>query len=456
VIFEPFHLDCLSQASYLVGSQGHAVVVDPRRDVDVYLAAAAQHGLTITDVIATHLHADFVAGLRELADRSGARIWVGSRFVGAMPCRRLADGQSLRIGSVTLRTLETPGHTPDSICLLVRDEAAPAVAPKLLSGDTLLVGALGRPEPDGAGGPGADALAGLLFDSLRTRILPLDDRVEVWPAHLADRGPPGGLGAAAPSTIGRERRDNPALRIDERAAFVAAVCRDLPDLPRYFAEVARQNREGPRLRRERPRLRELGDLECSVVAENGAVLLDVRPSPLHCASHPPLALNIPLDARFAAWCGRLIEPGRRIVIAATAPAEADEAWLRLARVGHEAVIGWCRLSPERCTAALPQHDAHQLHAELRRGRVQVVDVRESAEFVRGSVPGAHHAPLERLPVDAAGLAGLDPTRRTAIVCAHGCRSSTAAWFLRRRGFGDLGHLAGGTEAWRAAGYALEA
>lgn len=455
MIFEQIYLDCLSQASYLIGSGERAVVVDPRRDVDVYLDAATRHGLDIEHVIATHLHGDFVAGLVELADRTGATVWMGERFDGPLPCERLADGQELRIGSVTIRTLETPGHTPESICLLVTDDEAPHAAPKLLTGDTVFIGDVGRPDLVGAQGHSAEEMAGMMFDSLAAKILPLDDHVEVWPGHGADSTSGTSIGTQASSTIGTQRVQNWAFRQPDRARFVAEQCANLAPPPGYFQHAATVNREGPRLSRERPQLRELAEDECSVSVENGALLLDVRPVAAFGAGHVPNALNIGLAGRFAEWSGKLIEPGRRIVVIAADEEQAREAFVRLARVGHDMVIGWCRAKAERTTDRLQQQDVHSLRSEVEAGSVQVVDVRGPGEFSSGHVPGAVLAPLDRLPGPLEELDRLDRARPTAIVSAKGDRSSSAAHFLRQRGFQDVRNVAGGTDAWRATGYAVE-
>lgn len=455
MIFEQIYLDCLSHASYLLGADGCAAVVDPRRDVEIYLDVAARHGLEIRHAIATHVHADFVTGLRELADRTGATIWMGERFSGSLACERLADDQVLELGSVELRAIATPGHTIESICLLVIDSAARDEAARLLTGDTLFVDEVGRPDLIGVRGGSAEAMAAMLFDSLHERILTLDDTTEIWPAHGAGSACGKSIGTARSSTIGMQRVQNWALQPQSRADFVQRLCADLPPPPSYFEHTAAINRCGARLTRERPRLRELGETECSISQENGAALVDVRPAAAYGEGHHAGAINVSLGGRFAEWCARLIEPGRRIVLLAAERPQAEEGWLRLARVGHDHVIGWCPVEAAGATEQLAQQDVASLKRAAAAGSLQIVDVRSPAEFERGHVPGAVTAPLYLLPEPLEQLDRLDRGRPTAIVCETGQRSSCAAHFLRARGFRDLRNVAGGTRAWRSAGFAVE-
>lgn len=454
MIFEQIYLNCLSQAAYLIGSEGEAVLVDPRRDVDEYLAIAERHGLEIRHVVATHVHADFVAGLTEIADRTGATIWMGGRFDGELPCRRMPHGHRLEVGSCVLETLETPGHTPESICLLVHGpEGTPT---RLLSGDTVFLGDVGRPDLVGARGLSAEDMAGMMFDSLRDHVLPLDDTVEVWPGHGAGSACGKNISAETRSTIGAQRLQNWAFTCDDRERFIAELCADLPAPPRYFAHAASMNRVGPKLDRDRPMPRRLGPDECSIVEENGAILLDVRTVDAFGAAHVPGSLHVTLGGRFAEWAGRLIAPGRRIVLVASTEEEAQEAFVRLARVGHDTVLGWCCPDQDHATSSLPQWTADDLRAALDRDpTLQVIDVRQPGEFRGGHVPGAVSTPLTDFSEPVQALSGLDASRRTAVICGGGARSSTASHFLRNLGFQDLHNVAGGTGAWRAAGHAIQ-
>jgi glyoxylase-like metal-dependent hydrolase (beta-lactamase superfamily II) len=459
VFFKQFYLGCLAQASYLIGSEGEAAVVDPRRDVDEYLAEAEANGLRIRWVIETHLHADFVSGHRELAERTGAEVVFGARARAALPHRAVRDGEEIRLGRLRLRFLETPGHTPESICVVVLEdgEAAPAL---VLTGDTLFIGDVGRPDlAGGAEGLGVRDMAGLLYDSLHGKLLPLPDEVLVYPAHGAGSLCGRNISSETVSTIGDQRRHNYALQPMPRERFVDMVTADLPEAPAYFPHDAALNREGAAPLAAR-RLVPLAPEAVEAHLREGAVLLDVRDAAAYGAGHVPGALNVGLRGQFASWAGTLVDTGRPIVVAAEGEDEAGEALMRLARVGLENVAGhlaggveaWERSG--RPVARLPQIAVDELRARL--GSVpglQVLDVRRAGEYAQGHVPGAVNVPLHLLEEESRRL---DRGRPTAVICAGGYRSSAAGSILQGRGFPDLANVVGGTSAWLAAGYPAEA
>jgi glyoxylase-like metal-dependent hydrolase (beta-lactamase superfamily II)/rhodanese-related sulfurtransferase len=459
VFFKQFYLGCLAQASYLIGSEGEAAVVDPRRDVDEYLAEAEANGLRIRWVIETHLHADFVSGHRELAERTGAEVVFGARARAALPHRAVRDGEEIRLGRLRLRFLETPGHTPESICVVVLEdgEAAPAL---VLTGDTLFIGDVGRPDlAGGAEGLGVRDMAGLLYDSLHGKLLPLPDEVLVYPAHGAGSLCGRNISSETVSTIGDQRRHNYALQPMPRERFVDMVTADLPEAPAYFPHDAALNREGAAPLAAR-RLVPLAPEAVEARLREGAVLLDVRDAAAYGAGHVPGALNVGLRGQFASWAGTLVDTGRPIVVAAEGEDEAGEALMRLARVGLENVAGhlaggveaWERSG--RPVARLPQIAVDELRARL--GSVpglQVLDVRRAGEYAQGHVPGAVNVPLHLLEEESRRL---DRGRPTAVICAGGYRSSAAGSILQGRGFPDLANVVGGTSAWLAAGYPAEA
>jgi glyoxylase-like metal-dependent hydrolase (beta-lactamase superfamily II) len=459
VFFKQFYLGCLAQASYLIGSEGEAAVVDPRRDVDEYLAEAEANGLRIRWVIETHLHADFVSGHRELAERTGAEVVFGARARAALPHRAVRDGEEIRLGRLRLRFLETPGHTPESICVVVLEdgEAAPAL---VLTGDTLFIGDVGRPDlAGGAEGLGVRDMAGLLYDSLHRKLLPLPDEVLVYPAHGAGSLCGRNISSETVSTIGDQRRHNYALQPMPRERFVDMVTADLPEAPAYFPHDAALNREGAAPLAAR-RLVPLAPEAVEAHLREGAVLLDVRDAAAYGAGHVPGALNVGLRGQFASWAGTLVDTGRPIVVAAEGEDEAGEALMRLARVGLENVAGhlaggveaWERSG--RPVARLPQIAVDELRARL--GSVpglQVLDVRRAGEYAQGHVPGAVNVPLHLLEEESRRL---DRGRPTAVICAGGYRSSAAGSILQGRGFPDLANVVGGTSAWLAAGYPAEA
>lgn len=430
MFFHQFYLGCLAHASYLVGSNGEAAVVDPQRDVDQYLAEAARHGLAIRYVIETHLHADFVSGHAELARRTGAEIVFGAASHAELPHRAVRDGDELRIGDVTLRALETPGHTPESISWLVLDESG---APrKVLTGDTLFIGDVGRPDLAGSRGYTSEQMASLLYDSLHGKLLALGDEVEVWPAHGAGSACGKNISSERSSTIGAQRRLNYALKPMPRDAFVTMMTTDLPPAPRYFPMDAEINRRGARP------LAEVAAPQLDAIPA-GATLVDVRDPASFGASHIPGSINIGLGGQYASWAGTLLRPDEPIVIVAP-PEKSAEAIMRLARVGLENVIGW--IPPSAGGATMPQMSV----AELHESELPVLDVRSRAEFASGHVPRAFNVPLDALQ-DAE-----IPRQPMAVMCAGGYRSSMAASLLARAGYANLHNVTGGTGAWAAAGY----
>ena len=454
--FKQFYLGCLAHASYLIGSDGEAAIVDPQRDVDQYVEEARRHGLAIKHVIETHLHADFVSGHRELAERTGAQIVFGARAGAAFPHRAVVDGDEIRLGRVVLRFLETPGHTPESMSIVVVDTEVSPDPRMVLTGDTLFIGDVGRPDLVGAQGHTAEQMASMLYDSLHGKLLKLADDVAVFPAHGAGSLCGRNISKDTSSTIGEQRRSNYALKPMPREQFVGMMTSDLPEAPAYFAMDAALNREGPGPIGGRSMPRPLSPAEVALHSNQGAVVLDVRGGAAFGAGHVPGALNIGLGGQFASWAGTLLDPAKPIVIAAEDEAGVNEAAMRLARVGLETVAGyldggiaaWDRAGLE--LARLPQMPVSELKAQIDEGRadLQVVDVRRPEEYRAGHIPGAVNVPLHRLPRLAAAL---DGTRPTAVACAGGYRSSAASSLLQGHGFRDLYNVVGGTSAWIAAG-----
>jgi glyoxylase-like metal-dependent hydrolase (beta-lactamase superfamily II) len=447
MLFRQVYLGCLAQASYLIGDQDEAVVVDPRRDIGEYLDLAQAHGMKVRHAIATHTHADFVAGLRELAVATGARVLLGPGAGAGFDHQTLADGAQLRVGRLRVSARSTPGHTFDSISLLV--EGGSHEPRRLLTGDTLFIGDVGRPDLVASRGGTPQEMAGLLFDSLQRHVLPLEDDVEVHPGHGAGSACGKNIGSETSSTVGLQRRNNPMLQIGDREAFVRELVRDLMPAPRYFAHAAALNRSGPRLLKELPELREVEPRAAT------ATLVDVRPPAVYGAGHPLGAINIGLSGQFEHWCGTLLPPDERLVIVAGDPKTAEQARLRLARIGYEQVAGWIQTSAFAERRTQPQVTASELAERLRHDRGwQVVDVRRPREYESGRVPGSVSAPLHALAGHPA-LANLDRARPTAVICQTGYRSSIACRLLSQAGFEDLVNIAGGTSAWIEAGLPVE-
>jgi len=456
MFFKQFYLGCLAQASYLIGSDGEAAVVDPQRDVDQYLAEAKANGLRIKFVIETHLHADFVSGHGELAERTGAEIVFGQKAGATFPHRAVKDGDQVRIGKVRLVFRETPGHTPESISILVFDVAAGAGPVKVLTGDTLFIGDVGRPDLVAAGGHSAEEMAGMLYDSLHEKLLTLDDTVEVFPAHGAGSMCGRNISKETSSTIGEQRRFNYALQPMPRADFVRMMTSDLPEAPAYFASDAAMNRAGVRALGEVPRPTPLDPAAFAAASGAGQLVLDVRSGASFGAGHVPGSLNIGLGGQFASWAGSLIKIGTPILIVAESEAQVDEAVMRLARVGIESASGyladgmaaWDRAG--RTVAQLPQMPVDELQHQVAEGRnLQIVDVRRPGEYTSGHAPNAQSLPLATL---ANQVGRLDPTRPTAVICQSGYRSSAAASLLAQRGFQAVSNVVGGTAAWIQAGF----
>ncbi len=451
-----FYLGCLAHASYLVGSDGDAAVVDPRRDVEDYLADARQQGLRIRYVLETHLHADFVSGHRELAERTGAEIVFGARAAATFPHRAVREGDALALGTLRIRVLETPGHTPESVCYLVEDSGVPKA---VFTGDTRFIGDVGRPDLAGSSDVTPQQMASLLYDSLHGKLLTLPDEVLVYPAHGAGSLCGRNMSKETWSTIGEQRRANYALQPMGKTRFVEMMTSDLPEVPRYFSMDVQMNRQGA-VPLEAIALPPALSADAFAAQAATEVVLDVRPYAAFGAGHLPGSINIGLGGQFASWAGTLLDPGRDVLLVTAEAAEVREAVTRLARVGIEQVKGyldggvaaWDRAG--RPVAQVAQMPVDVLRSELaeKGNRLQVVDVRRPAEYAAGHVPGALNLPLDRLAADASHL---DRARETIVICAGGYRSSAGSALLRRAGFDEIVNVVGGTSAWIAAGYSTE-
>lgn len=448
--FKQFYLGCLAHASYFIASEGEAAVVDPQRDVQQYLDEAGRTGSRIRYVIETHLHADFVSGHRELAERTGAEIVFGASAGAEILHRAINDGDELRVGKVTLRAMETPGHTPESVCWLIEGDDGTR---RVLTGDTLFIGDVGRPDLAGGRGYTSEQMAGMLYDSLHRKLLQLDDDVEVWPAHGAGSACGKNISNERCSTIGVQRRVNYALQPMSREAFIKMVTTDLPPAPRYFPMDAEINRRGARPLSE-VTAQSLSPERVQELMEAGAVVLDVRDVFSFGTAHIRGSINIGLRGQYASWAGTLVSKDDSLVIVADGREQADEAVMRLARVGLENVAGWLEggiaawCATGREVETLQQIDVAELRTRL--PELNVLDVRRRGEFGGGHVPQAMNVPLDELPQS---LDAIDRSRPTAVICAGGYRSSAAASILQRHDFSaPLFNVIGGTGAWVAAGF----
>ena len=456
--FKQFYLGCLAHASYLIGSKGEAAVVDPQRDVDQYIDEAVAQNLKIKYIIETHLHADFISGHRELAARTGAQIVFGKEANATISHLPVKDGDELHVGDANLRVIETPGHTPESICVLA---SSPDTVTKLLTGDTLFIGDVGRPDLAGGRGYTSQEMAAMMYDSLHDKILKLDDDVEVYPAHGAGSMCGKNLSTETSSTIGRQRKFNYALQPMTKDQFVRMMTTDLPEAPAYFSQDAEINRTGAAALSRLPKPEPLSPKEVHDFGQHGCVILDVRNAAEFGAGHVPGSLNIGLGGPFASWAGSLIPITAPIVIIAGSETQIEETQVRLARVGLENIKGFLAGGIDAWRAAglgvaqIPQITVDELKRLLETSApLQVIDVRRPAEYQNGHAPRAISAPLAKFRDTLSGL-GLNPDRPSAIICAGGYRSSAATSIARQLGFTNLLNVTGGTSAWIKAGYEIE-
>jgi hydroxyacylglutathione hydrolase len=448
--FEQFYLDCLAHASYLLGSEGEGIVVDPQRDVEIYLAAAARQKLSIHHIFETHLHADFVSGHRELAARTGATIYVSGLAGATFPHVDVDDGGRVQVGRVRIDVLATPGHTPESVCLQVTDQEKRQQPWGVLTGDTLFVGDVGRPDLSPTHTP--VRLAGMLYDSLHGTLMTLPDDVLVYPAHGAGSLCGRKIRAERSSTIDAERMTNPALQIRQREEFVRQITNNLPPRPDYFAEDAAINRRGAPALSELPALEPIRPLELNSILENGGMALDVRADDRFARGHVPGSVSIPLQGQFASWAGAVLGLASRPVLIAESAEQLGEARTRLARVGIDDVRGFLQggLDSWRQSGLplqqMPQITVQELAARL--DSLPVVDVRRDAEFQAGHIAEADSYPLDRFK---AALPEISRNNPVAVHCKSGYRSLIACSLLQRAGYQDVIAVVGGFDAWQAAG-----
>ncbi len=449
--FEQFYLGCLAHASYILASEGEAVVVDPQRDVEIYLQAAETNRVAIRHIFETHLHADFVSGHKELAARTGARIYIGAQAGATFPHVAVQDNFQLQVGKVRITALETPGHTPESICLVIADEEKSPEPWAVLTGDTLFLGDVGR--PDLSKRYSATQLAGMLYDSLHNKILKLADNVLVYPAHGAGSLCGRNMRAERVSTIGTERLTNYALQIGNREEFVKELTSNLPARPEYFLQDAEINRTGASALSDIAPLRPLESTELKTLLAEGGIALDVRPGDQFAAGHVPGSVNIALSGQFASWAGALLGLSARPVLIAESQEAISEAQTRLARVGLEDARGYLKGGVAAWSAAgLPLATLDQIAVEALSNRLQgpglqVLDVRREPEWEAGHIAGAFWWPLDNFKVAPPEL---DHNTPIAVHCKGGYRSMIACSLLQRAGFRNVVNVTGGFDAWQQA------
>lgn len=452
MILEQYYIECLSHASYLVGDEntGRAVVVDPRRDISAYLADARRFGLTIEGVINTHFHADFVSGHLELVDATGAWIGFGQAADTEYPIRRLADGEHVSLGKVDLEILSTPGHTWESISVLVR-ERADAQPVAVLTGDSLFIGDVGRPDLANIGDSSTSDLARAMYRTLHDKLMMLSDSVTVMPAHGAGSSCGKNLSTELTSTIGEQRLSNPSVQPMTEDAFVAMLTAGQPAAPAYFASDAAMNKRlHPLLAPDRT-VPEMTPQQIRGALDAGVRVLDARSVEDFAAGHLRGTVNVGFDGRFAETGGMVANVGEQIALI-TYPGEEQQAALRLARIGSDDDVGYLNVSRDGqfpaeladLTQAAPRTTVTELDELLAEKAVTLIDIRNPGEREGGAIPDSQHIPLAQLRLRL----GEVPTDKPIVVhCAGGWRSSVAASLLRANNIRQVSDLLGGYNAW---------
>jgi hydroxyacylglutathione hydrolase len=463
MIFQQFVLESIGHASYLVGdeSTGRALVLDPRRDVDVYFHAAREKGLRIVHAIDTHGHNDYVSGICEIATRQNVELLGFADAELGYAHRGLKDGEVIEVGDVAFEVMHTPGHTPEHVSLLVYDRDSGKEPAMMMSGGALLVGDLAR--PDLLGGEEVAKRAATEFcHTIQEKILwRLDDHVEVWPTHVAGSLCGGNIGSRYSTTVGYERKTNAVLaRVSSSEEFVDECIRldNLPAVPPYWRRMRKQNMAGPEvlgILKEPPAMQ---PAEVESEQALGAIVLDARAPEAFAGGHIPRAINVGLGGSFPTWAGTVLPENARVILVLSEPAELWEAAWELLRIGYDLPMGWLAggmkewRSAARPMVSSPMPTVHEVRPQIDRGDIHVLDVRQPAEWAAGHVPGAQFITAAELPERYDEVPEGKPV---AIFCGSGYRSAVAASLLRYRGRADSINVAGGMNAWRTAGYPVE-
>ena len=440
-----YFVEGLAHASYLFGADGEAAVVDPKRDIDDYIADAEKEGLRVVAIFNSHPHADFASGFMELSQRTGAKIYVSHLAPVTYEHVSGRDQDRVKVGSLEVELLETPGHSPDSLSFLVHEDGRPET---IFTGDLLFVNDVGRPDLRDAD-EDPSALAAKLYDSLFDKILSLPDSVKIYPAHGAGSLCGRAISSAPFSLVGQERQLNWALRLQDREEFVKAMTANLPDRPAYFSYDVGVNLKGATPLSELPPLTELNEQDLARGSTNSVAMIDTRPAPVYGAGHYPGSLNIGLgSALFSTWVGFIIPGGTSIALIVDSAAAAHKARLELARIGFDQVAGYILADNVKETTQLSQLSVCDLKAARDRGDAPaILDVRTPGEWAKFHIDGASHIPLPTLPKR---LNEIPRRQSVAVVCGSGYRSSIAASLLQAQGFRELQNVMGGMSAYEEA------
>lgn len=449
MIIKQLYTNCLSEAAYFVASGKEAVIIDPIRDIDEYLALAETHGVKIKYIFETHFHADFISGHLDLSEKTGAPIIYGPNTRTAFPIHLAKDGEIFQVGEISLEVIHTPGHTLESTCYLLKD--ADGRPHCIFTGDTLFVGDVGRPDLS-SGNLSKEELAEYLFASLQ-KLKQLPDDVIVYPAHGAGSSCGKNISAETFSTIGEQKKFNYAMKAVDKAAFITAVTDGLSEPPSYFKEDARINKEGYDALDS---VMQKSDKPLSIAAfkneiEAGAWILDTRSAKEFMEGFVPNAINIGLKGRFAEWAGQLLPFDQRVVLV-TDPGDEKEAIIRLARIGFHQVAGFLeggfpawQQAGEKVDLII-NVDVEELMLDIPFDtNLRIVDVRKSGEYAGGHVEGALNIPLDSM-MDPASMASLDENQNLYVHCQSGYRSAIACSLIKRQGFHNLRNIPGGMNA----------
>jgi len=456
MIVQQFFVGGIAHSSYLLGGAKTCAIVDPQRDVQVYLDAARTGGLKITHILETHLHADFVSGHLDLAELTGARIYAPAHGVCSFDCAPLSEGDTFELEDMLISVLETPGHTPEHISYVVRDLGRGDEPAGVFCGDTLFVGDVGRPDLF----PGQAAeLASALYDSLHGKLLQLPDFCEVYPAHGAGSLCGRAMTAKRTSTIGYERHYNPALQLRDRAAFIDSLTNDMPAAPDHFSRCSALNGAGPALLRTLPPTVALPPLlfkERS--AREDTLVLDVRSFENFGGAHIPASWSIDINSNFATFAGWVLPPDKDILLVAESPGQAQDAIVALRRVGFDRIPAYLEggmhdwVTAGLHIARVPLISAATFYAMCTGDRsFTLLDVRAVEEFAAQHIAGALNIPAPELRTR---FSELQPKRPLVVMCGSGRRSSLAVSLLQMHGFNEVYSVAGGIRGYAAAGYPL--
>lgn len=470
MLFKQIYEEGLAQSSYLIGCQvsGEALVLDPRRDIRVYLEEAQKSGMRIVGVAETHIHADYLSGARELAQATGARLYLSDegdenwKYKGleGFDCQLVKEGDRIKLGNLTLTVVHTPGHTPEHISFLLTDGAAAREPGYMLTGDFVFVGDVGRPDllEEAAGIAGtAEPGARRLFKSLKEKFLSLADYVQVWPGHGAGSACGKALGAVPSTTVGYERRFAwwaDYLRTGDEEGFVKALLAGQPEAPYYFAQMKRLNRDGMPVLGDLPRPRALTPEQLQRKLQEGALLVDTRDKLAFADGHLHGAIHLPDNKSFSTWAGWLLPYGRELILLASAE-RVPELVARLVRIGLDKVVGYIPCLEgygEDRLEVIPQLSAAEAKKRWERGEVAILDVRGVDEYQAGHIPGALNIHAGRV---INHLEDIPKDQPVVVHCLGGDRSSTALSALMAAGLTNLINLTGGFRAWQEEGFPVE-